>query len=241
MSLAREADYTPEQLDAFYERASRRGKALRLQRRVAFVLASIVALIAVVAPLAALQSGSSPTPSLAQSEAGPYIDVAWRKVEYPGLNFALTPYPHALGCGRHSAPLPTGEVVPVDVQQVSYLQPRDGPRLAIVLVRCLSGTPTPSSLYAFNGVGPNAHPHLFAVLLAPPRSGAATLWYATGFTTSGSRIKMTPKGVTGSDSAGICCPNVVAHMVWTWTGLSFSQSATSYPYVTNPAQPAKRD
>jgi hypothetical protein len=236
MSRAREAEYTPEQLDAFYERASRRGIVLRRQRRLVFVLTLIVLVIAVVVPLTALQLGRSPTPSITKSETGPYVDVAWRKVEYPGLNFRSTQYPHALGCGKHSTPLPTGEVLPVDVQQVSYIEPRHGPRLAIVLVRCLSGTPTPSSLYAFNGVGRGAHPRLFAVLLAPPSSGTASLWYATDFTTTRSRIAMTPKGVIGS--AAICCPNVIAHMVWTWTGLSFSQSVTSYPYITSPVQPA---
>jgi hypothetical protein len=31
---------------------------------------------------------------------------------------------------------------------------------------------------------------------------------------------------------------VIAHMVWRWTGLSFSHSVTSSPYVTGPVQPA---
>jgi hypothetical protein len=195
-------------------------------------MAMVILLAAVVIPVAAaLRSQYPRPPDLTTVAAGSYADVAWRTVQYPGLNFATIQYPRPLGCGQNSSPTPTGFVFPVDVQQVSYLQPTNGPRLAIVLVRCLSGTPTPSSLYAFDGVEPGGHPHLFAALLAPPQSGAGPSWYGNSFSTSGDEIVMSAKGVTGSTP--ICCPNVGALMRWAWNGDTFTRSITTAPYVAS--------
>ncbi|HEY6429076.1 MAG TPA: hypothetical protein VIX84_17790 [Acidimicrobiales bacterium] len=228
MPLAPEKDYTPEELGELYGHTVSRGRALRRRRRAALSTAIVILLAAVVVPVAAATRSQVPEPpDLATVAAGPYADVAWRTVEYPGLNFATIQYPRRLGCGENSSPTPTGFVFPVDVQQVSYLQPTDGPRLAVVLVRCLSGTPTPSSLYAFDGVEPGGHPHLFAALLTPPNSGDGPFWYGNSFSTAGDEIAMSTKGVTGT--APICCPNVSALMRWTWNGHTFARSITTTP------------
>lgn len=231
MSLAPEKNRTPEEMDRLFERTVRRGTALRRRNRLTVLSALIVLMVAVAVPVLATGVNSSKSPTLAQVAAGPYGDVAWRSVQYPGLNFATSAYPKTLGCSTTSTATPTGFVFPVDVQQVSYLQPQNGPRLAIVLVHCLSGSPTPSSLYAFDGMT-NGHPQLFAVLLAPPTSGSASLWYATGFSTSGDKIVMPAKGVTGS--APVCCPNVTALMHWTWNGSIFERSVRTAPIVASP-------
>jgi len=83
------------------------------------------------------QSGStSPKSSLRSVTAGPYGDVAWRQVEYFGLNFANVAYPRSLECGSNSTPTSTGYVFPVDVQQVAYVRPAGtSSRIALVLVR----------------------------------------------------------------------------------------------------------
>jgi len=221
MSQRPDESYSPERLHDFYEQTVRRGTTLR-RRRLALmtgVLALVV--VVVVLPLAALTTsgGSSQNTTLVVVGSGPYADVAWHSVKYPGVNFATAQYPHSLGCGINSAATPTGYVFPVQVLQVSYVQPHGAPRLAIVLVRCQAGSPTPSALYAFDSVGANGTPHVFQVLLRPPSTAPYTFWNATSFSVAGSTIVMQ---ATGSDArAPICCPDIAAIMRWRWNGHRF--------------------
>jgi len=218
MSRTSEMEYSPEQLHEFHERTVRRGTQLRRRRQVIVSGTLALVLIAAAIPIAVLsRSATSPSPTLAVVGAGQYADVAWHNVEYPGLNFATTQYPHVLGCGTNSASTRTGYVFPVEVQQVSYVQPLGGPRLAIVLVRCRAGSPTPSSLYAFDDVKANGKPHLFQVLLPP--MALQTFWYATGFSLSGNQIAMVARGADAN--APICCPDVSGVMHWHWNGARF--------------------
>jgi hypothetical protein len=148
--------------------------------------------------------------------AAQYSKVTWSRVAYPRL-----------GCGTGSTPTATGVRFGVDVLQTSYLEDAKGHRLALVLVRCVGGSPTPSALYAFDGMA-KGRPHLRSAMLAPPTAGSGTVWYATRFTTTRNGVTMTAYGVTGS--AGLCCPNEAATMSWTWNGSSFQRHVTTRPY-----------
>ncbi len=210
-----ETEYSPEELHGFHERTVRRGLELRRRRQVIVSGTLALVLIAAAIPIAVLsRSETNPSPTLAVVGAGQYADVAWHSVEYPGLNFATIQYPRVLGCGTSSARTQTGYVFSVEVQQVSYVQPHGGPRLAMVLVRCRAGSPTPSSLYAFDGVLANGKPQLFQVLLPPMAS--QTFWYATEFSFSGDQIVMSARGADANTP--ICCPDVSAVMHWRWDG-----------------------
>ena len=98
-------------------------------------------------------------------------------VDYPGLNFSKVTFPGNIGCNPGSAYGFT-----VDVQQVSYIQAAQGTQIALVLVKCDAGTPTPSSLYAFTVSRGRAAQLLQA--LAPPEPLAQVVWYAAGFSIS---------------------------------------------------------
>jgi hypothetical protein len=149
---------------------------------------------------------------------GQFSKVAWATVEYP----------RSLGCGTGSTPSATGVIFGVDVEQVRYLKAAKGPRLAIVLVRCVSGSSTASALYVFDGVNAKGRPHLRDVLLEPPGAGSGTTWYATQFTMVRNVITMIAKGVTRS--APLCCPDETALMRWTWNGSDFQRHVTTRPY-----------
>lgn len=201
-----------------------------VRNRIVAAAALLLLFAAVVAGLmtSGQHSVTSSTRSLRSVSAGPYRDVAWHRVEYFGLNFSNVSYPRNLGCGPNSAPIVTGHVVPVDVQQVAYVQPAGTTsRIALVLVRCQSGTPTPSALYAFDSPHGTSDPHLFQVLLAPPTTGTKTLWYASRFSSSKNEVALTLKGVRGT--AGICCPNVSATAIWAWNGTDFQEVGSDAP------------
>jgi hypothetical protein len=166
----------------------------------------------------ALSSSPATGAQLGRVGSGQFSKVAWATVEYP----------RSLGCGTGSTPTATGVIFWVDVEQVRYLKSAKGPRLAIVLVRCVSGSSTPSALYVFDGVDAKGRPHLRDVLLEPPGAGSGTTWYATQFTIVRNLITMMAKGVTGS--APLCCPNETALMRWTWNGSDFQRHVTTQPY-----------
>src|ERR1700728_951192 len=225
-----EKDYSHDRLVELCDRAKQEGTRMRRHRQAGGGAALLVLIAAAVVGLVAFgQSGSTSTKSSLRSvTAGPYSDVAWRQVEYFGLNFANVAYPRSLECGSNSTPTSTGYVFPVDVQQVAYVRPAGtSSRIALVLVRCMSGTPTPSALYAFDSPRGTTGPHLFQVLLAPPSAGTKTLWYASGFSSSNNEVTLTLKGVRGN--AAICCPNVSATAIWTWNGTRFQEVGSHAP------------
>ena len=136
------------------------------------------------------------------------------------LNITNAQYPVALGCGSG---FPSG--FPVAVQQVTYVRPPGATEtLALVLVHCASGTPTPSSFYAF-APGKRRRPNRASSRCCwrLPFPGPTFLWYAGHFRVSGATVTMAARGV-GANSA-ICCPNVSTTMRWTFEGHRFVRIA----------------
>ena len=192
------------------ERTVQRGT--RLRRRTMAVRISLAALVicAVAVPLGLSISHQQGPPSSAAIEVTSgtaFQEVVWRHVDYPGLNFSKLTFPGNIGCNPGSAYGFT-----VDVQQVSYIQSAQGTQIALVLVKCDAGTPTPSSLYAFTVKPGSNKPQLLQTLLAPPEPLAQVFWYATGFSISEDAVVLPSRGVTGA--AAICCPNVSEDMRW---------------------------
>ena len=178
----------------------------------------VVATVAVIVLMPALAPSPATAAHVAPVGVGSYAKVHWATVAYPRL-----------GCGTGSTATATGVRFGVDVLQVSYLEDAPGRHLAIVLVKCAAGSPTPSALYAFDAVT-KGRPHLRSVLLAPPNPRSPTIWSATAFTTTRTGVAMDALGVTGS--APICCPNEAATMRWKWTGAGFQRHVTAQPYST---------
>jgi hypothetical protein len=207
-------DTMPDEADArmeeYLERAMARGTQIRRRRHLLQVSVALVAVCLLVVPLAVL-GRSTPRPSQAISSA-PYRLVSWSHVKYPGLNVADAQYPIQMGCGPGFPGL-----FPLSVQQVTYVRPPGaGETLALVLVKCQSGTPTPSSFYAFAPGRSAAHPRLLQVLLAPPNPRVDVLWYASHFQVHGTTVTLKARGVTPSGT--ICCPNVSSTMQWAIEG-----------------------
>lgn len=201
------------------ERTVKRG--IRLRRRTMTVRVSLAALVicAVAVPLGLSLSQQQGPPSSAAIEVTSgtaFQDVVWKHVDYPGLNFSKVTFPGNIGCNPGSAYGFT-----VDVQQVSYIQSAQGTQIALVLVKCDAGTPTPSSLYAFTVKPGSSKPQLLQTLLAPPEPLAQVFWYATGFSISEDAVVLPSRGVTGA--AAICCPNVSEDMRWVLRGGRFVQ------------------
>ena len=201
------------------ERTVKRGT--RLRRRTMTVRVSLAALVicAVAVPLGLSLSQQQGPPSSAAIEVTSgtaFQDVVWKHVDYPGLNFSKVTFPGNIGCNPGSAYGFT-----VDVQQVSYIQSAQGTQIALVLVKCDAGTPTPSSLYAFTVKPGSSKPQLLQTLLAPPEPLAQVFWYATGFSISEDAVVLPSRGVTGA--AAICCPNVSEDMRWALRGGRFVQ------------------
>jgi len=198
-------------------RTVRRGTLIRRRR-----LATRVSLFALVACIIAVPlsislvhqpgQGTSSSVTIKTVSAGPFQDVDWKHVEYPGVNFAKVTYPGNFGCNPGSEYGFTPEV-----QQVSYIRSSaGGTRIALVLVRCDNGSNAPSSLYAFTVRAGSAEPHLLQTLLPAPTS---VIWYATGFSISKDAVLLPLRGVTGS--APLCCPNVTQTLRWMLVGDRF--------------------
>ncbi len=201
------------------ERTVRRGT--RLRRRTMAVRVSLAALVicAVAVPLGlslSHQQGPPSSAAIAVTSGTAFQDVVWEHVDYPGLNFSKVTFPGNIGCNPGSAYGFT-----VDVQQVSYIQAAQGTQIALVLVKCDAGTPTPSSLYAFTVKPGSSKPQLLQTLLAPPEPLAQVVWYAAGFSISEDAVVLPSRGVTGA--AAICCPNVSEDMRWVLRGGRFVQ------------------
>jgi len=193
----------------------------RLRRRTMALRVSLAALVicAVAVPLGLSlphQQGPPSSTAIEVTSGTAFQDVVWKHVDYPGLNFSKVTFPGNIGCNPGSAYGFT-----VDVQQVSYIQSAQGTPIALVLVKCDAGTPTPSSLYAFTVKPGSSEPQLLQTLLAPPEPLAQVLWYATGLSISEDAVVLPSRGVTGA--AAICCPNLSEDMRWVLRGGRFVQ------------------
>jgi len=162
------------------------------------------------------QQGPPSSTAIEVTSGTAFQDVVWKHVDYPGLNFSKVTFPGNIGCDPGSAYGFT-----VDVQQVSYIQSAQGTPIALVLVKCDAGTPTPSSLYAFTVKPGSSEPQLLQTLLAPAEPLAQVLWYATGLSISEDAVVLPSRGVTGA--AAICCPNLSEDMRWVLRGGRFVQ------------------
>jgi hypothetical protein len=208
-----------EHMAELLERTARRGIVLR--RRAVVTRAALAALVicAVALPLGfSLSHQQAPVSdnAVAVTSDAAFRDVVWKDVHYPGLNFSKVTYPGNIGCNPGSAYGFT-----VEVQQVSYLSSTQGTEIALALVRCGAGTPTPSSLYAFTANPGSSQPRFLQTLLAPPEPQAQVVWFATGFSISDNDVVLPVRGVTAP--AGICCPNVSEEMGWVLQGEHFAQ------------------
>jgi hypothetical protein len=226
-----EREYSPEQLAELCRRAIGMGSRLRRRRFVSRGFLAVALLVAIALPTGLILSADHPggvttaNISLEKASVGPFENVSWRRVTYPGLNFADTRYPGNIGCN------PGSEYgFRVQVEQVTYVRPASSRgTIALVLVHCNAGTPTPSSLYAFKATARTAQPQLVQTLLAAPRPGASVLWYATHFGVSKDSVSMPVTGVTGK--AGICCPNVSLTMRWSYARSHFTLDTDVAPAV----------
>ena len=209
-----------EEMARLLDRTVERGTRIR-RRNLAFrasLVAMALCVIAIPLSLSLARDGSQPASTgtaITRVTAGPFQDVVWKHVEYPGVNFSKVTYPGNFGCNPGSrygfAP---------EVQQVTYIRPTDGgTRIALVLVRCDNGSNAPSSLYAFTVEAGSTHPHLLQTLLAAPKLGFKVIWYATSFSISKDAVILPLRGVTGS--APLCCPNVTETMRWALAGDHF--------------------
>ena len=193
-------------MDEFLQRAVRRGTQLRRRRYLTQATVAVVAVCAVIIPLSVL-TNTTPAPRQAINSST-FRLVAWSHVAYPGLNVSDARYPAQMGCGPGFPAL-----FPVHVQQVTYIHPQGTPNtLALVLVKCESATPTPSSLYAFAPGRSATTPRLVQVVLAPPAPKADVLWYAEHFTVVGDVVSLPVRAVSGSGP--ICCPNRSTTLRW---------------------------
>jgi hypothetical protein len=214
-------DISDEDMTELFGRTVRRGTQIRRQRLVVRVSLIVLAVCIVAVPVSLLLSRQSDqnargTTALRTTSAGPFQDVVWKHVEYPGVNFAKVSFPRSDDC---QTGLRYGFTA--DVQQVTYIRPRGGTPIALVLVKCNAGSDSPSSLYAFTVKDGSSHPHLLQTLLAAPTSGTATVWYATSFSVSKNAVVLSLLGVSNSDREGLCCPNVSVAMRWTLAGRHF--------------------
>jgi hypothetical protein len=210
-------------MDEYLQRAIQRGTQIRRRRLLAQATAAIVAVCAVVIPLSVV-TNNSPTPQAVNSSA--FQLVSWSHVAYPGLNVSDARYPAQMGCGPG---FPAS--FPVHVQQVTYVHPRGTRRTeALVLVKCESATPTPSSLYAF-APGTSTTPRLLQVVLAPPDPRTDVLWYADQFRVVGNMVSMAAREVKGS--AAVCCPSGSTTLRWKIEGDRFVNENHPDPLSTN--------
>jgi len=192
------------------ERTVRRGTQLRRHKMTLRVSLAALVICAVAVPLSqslSHQEGSRSSAAIEVTSGAAFQNVVWKHVDYPGLNFSKVTFPGNIGCNPGSAYGFT-----VDVQQVSYIQSAQDTPIALVLVKCEAGTPTPSSLYAFTVEPGSNEPHVLQTLLAPPEPQAPVFWYASGFSISKDAVVLPSRGVTGA--APICCPNVSEDMRW---------------------------
>jgi hypothetical protein len=215
--MTRQDEISGEHMAELLERTVRRGTLLR--RRTMVIRSSLAALVicAVALPLSfslSHQQAPSSGTTIEVTSGTAFQDVVWTHVDYPGLNFSKVRFPGNIGCNPGSAYGFT-----VDVQQVSYIQSARGNPIALVLVRCDAGTPTPSSLYAFTVRPGSREPLYLQTLLAPPEPRAEVEWYAEGFSISEDAVVLPVRGVTGA--AAICCPNVSEDMRWVVRGEHF--------------------
>jgi hypothetical protein len=216
-------EYDPigdEEMADFLARTVRRGTRMRRRHRAFRASIAVVAIGVVALPLSLALARSGPLPTGADTAitrvaAGPFQNVAWQHVEYPGVNFSKVGYPGNIGCNPGSAYGFTPEV-----QQVTYIRPTDGGiSIALVLVRCDNGSNAPSSLYAFTVRAGSTRPHLLQTLLAAPGPESNLIWYASHFSVSHDAVELPLRGVTGA--AALCCPNVRESMHWTLVGGHF--------------------
>jgi hypothetical protein len=193
-------------MDEYLQRAVRRGTQLRRRRYVAQATAAVVAVCAVIIPLGVLTNTTSPSQQIVDSSS--FARVSWSHVAYPGLNFTDAQYPTQMGCGPGFP-----AIFPVQVEQVTYIHTEGTPNtLALVLVKCESATPTPSSLYAFAPGGNATKPRLVQVPLAPPSPRSDVLWYAEHFKVAGNVVSLPARAVTGTVTG--CCPNYSTTLRW---------------------------
>jgi hypothetical protein len=199
-------------MDENLRRAVQRGAQIRRRRYLAQATVAVVAVCAVIIPLGVLTSTTSPPQQAINPSA--FQLVSWSHVVYPGLNVADAQYPAQMGCGPGFPGM-----FPVHVQQVTYIHPRGTQSTeALVLVKCKSATPTPSSLYAF-APGTPTTPRLLQVVLAPPNPKSDVLWYAEHFRVDASTVSLVAREVTGS--AAVCCPANSTTLRWKIEGDRF--------------------
>jgi Protein of unknown function (DUF4232) len=209
-----------EEMADLLSRTVRRGTRLRRRRQALRASLAVVAIGVVALPLSRSLDRRPPPPAgtgtaITTVAAGPFQNVAWQHVEYPGVNFSKVSYPGNLGCNPGSAYGFTPEV-----QQVTYIRPAAGGiSIALVLVRCNNGSDGPSSLYAFTVHAGSTQPHLLQTLLAAPEPESNLIWYATSFSIAHDAVELPLRGVTGA--AALCCPNVTETMRWTLVGDHF--------------------
>jgi len=202
------------------DRVIRRGTQIR--RRSFLMRTSLVAIAvcAVAVPFGLASAHHSTlggtTSAIDTTSAGPFQGVAWTQYFNPRLNVTKVFFPGNIGCNPGNSP-----GFHVVVQQVSYIEVTgtSGP-IALALVHCNGNNP-PSSLYAFTFPPGAAQPHVLETLLAPPTSGYATVWYGSHLSVAHDAVVLAVRGVTVSDRAGQCCPNVAGTMRWTLRGTHF--------------------
>jgi hypothetical protein len=214
-------DLSDQDLARVHGRVVKRGTQIRRRSfttRTVFV-GLVVCAVAVPLSLASVQrrtpNGGTPV-AIQTTTAGPFRDVAWKQYFNPQLNVTKVHFPGNIGCNPGESP--TFHVV---VQQVTYIRDAGSMSpIALALVHCNANNP-PSSLYAFTFPRGATQPHVLQSLLAPPTSGYATVWYGSRLSISGDAVVLAVRGVTGTDRAGQCCPNVAGTMRWILNGTHF--------------------
>jgi hypothetical protein len=220
-------DVSDQDLARVKDRVVRRGAQIRRHR---FAIRSTVVALAVCAVAIPLSLAGQQKPSLdgatsatfEASSAGPFREVVWKSYFNPTLDVTTVHFPGNIGCnpGNRGA-------FRVVVQQVAYIRVKGaGSPIALALVHCNANTP-PSSLYALTFPQGATQPHVLQTLLAPPISGNATSWSGSDLSAAKGVIVLNVRGVTPTDTWGLCCPNVAGIMRWTLHGTHFVQQTVS--------------
>lgn len=214
-------DVSDQDMARVQGRVVQRGTQIRRRHFVTRTVLFGLVVCAVAVPLL-LASAQQQTPNkgtitaIQTTSAGPFRDVVWKRYFNPRLNVTKIHFPGNIGCNPGESP--TFHVL---VQQVAYIRAAGSTSpIALALVHCNANNP-PSSLYAFTFPRGATRPHVLQTLLAPPTSGYATVWYGSHLSISRDAVVLPVRGVTGTDRAGQCCPNVAGTMRWTLNGTHF--------------------
>jgi hypothetical protein len=224
-------DVSDQDMARVKDRVVRRGTQIR--RRNFVIRTTLAALVAcaIAVPLIALSAQApAPTAPIETTSAGPFQDVVWLQYFNPTLNVTQVHFPGNIGCN----PGDSG-AFKVVVQQVAYIRVKGSTSpIALALVHCDANNP-PSSLYAFTFPPGATQPHVLQTLLAPPISGNVTIWYASHLSVSKGAVVLQVRGVTATDQAGLCCPNVAGTMRWTLSGTHFVHQTNRIHSIAPPA------